>query len=380
MKKYIKEIICLFPFFIKKIISEVSTFLNKEKRNSILEINNKKSKSFPSLNTIEFKKNLVKCMNEFILNATETKEFIDYLYNEDLELIKEIKIDKDLPTIICVVKDEKEKLIKFFDHYEKLGKFNYIFVDNNSTDGTLELLLNKNANVYLCKEKFNTLRKVSWICRIHSMLPLNNWSVLLDADELLVYENCENMTFNEVIEIFEKNNIQLSGAVMLDMFSPKKCKKNNYFAQYRYFQNEFIEKKSYLFNSIYGGIRNREFNFNDERIFLIKKHPVMKKTNKSMIIHCHYIYPFYNNFKSSIFFGLLHYKLFDSEIDKYKKIAEEGSYGNGGGSVEYKKYLEKLVSNKYEDIFRLDSKSIKYESSKDLAHVNLIKKISNLNK
>ena len=57
------------------------------------------------------------------------------------------------------------------------------------------------------------------------------------------------------------------------------------------------------------------------------------------MISCHYIYPFEKNLKSFTYLALLHYKLFDNEIQKYKKIAEDGSYGKGGGSKEYKLYF-----------------------------------------
>lgn len=130
---------------------------------------------------------------------------------------------------------------------------------------------------------------------------------------------------------------------MIDMFSKEPVDRQEYINRYIFFENIFHEEKSFYFKSIYGGIREREFKFGDNRMFLIKKHPVVKKTSDSMLIHCHYIYPFKRNFESEVYFGLLHYKLFDSEIEKYRRIAKEQSYGNN--SVEYKRYLKFLLKN-----------------------------------
>ena len=73
----------------------------------------------------------------------------------------------------------------------------------------------------------------------------------------------------------------------------------------------------------------------------------------------------------------MHYKLFDSEIQKYKKIAEDGSYGKGGGSKEYKLYLNKFSQKKYEDIFKLDENTLEFKGTETLKKVSIIK--SNIN-
>lgn len=380
MKEKIKQLICSLPFSIKIVISYLTTFININKMLSIKKIDKMHSEDFNNLNTKLYKKNLKKCLKQFIVSSSETSKYIDYLYKDRIVLINDVEFDYCKPTIICVVKNEYDKLINFFNHYNKIGKFNYLFLDNNSSDDTLNLLKKHNAKVYICKEKFSTLRKISWINKIYSTIPNGCWTVLLDADELLVYDEYEKHTFNETLKTLDNTKIDTCGAIMLDLFPNKMVKKENYFKNYIYFQNKFNEKKSFLFNSIYGGIREREFRFGDERIYLIKKHPVVKKDNKSLLIHCHYIYPFNRNFSSDVYFALLHYKLFDSEIEKYKKIANDGSYGNGGGSTEYKMYIKKLNENNFDEIFKFDKDTIKYNGSKALKKVAILKSIYNIKK
>ena len=306
---------------------------------------------------------------------SDLKKFVTYLYGDKLELVNDIEFDYSNPTIICVVKNEDDKLINFFKHYNGIGKINYLFIDNNSSDDTIKILKDNNAKIYTVKENFLTVRKLAWINKVYSTIPNNSWTILLDADELLVYHDLEKISINDFIRKLECKSIDISGAVMLDMYSQTPCLQREYIKHYRFFQNKFFEKKSYWYTSIYGGIRDREFNFKNERIFLIKKHPLVKKYKENIIISCHYIYPFHKNLKSTTYLGLLHYKLFDKEIDKYKRIAEEGSYGKGGGSVEYKLYLKKFKEKKYEDIFKNDIDTLEYKDSNVLNDIKIIKKI-----
>ena len=366
----IREMLCALPLPIKIFLAKAKNFINKEKRKNIKMIMKMKDNDYKKLNEYTYKKNLQNFLMSSFYSAKETKEYIDHLYNDKVELIKLGNFKKELPTIICVVKNEADKLKTFFLHYNTIGNFNYIFIDNGSTDTTREIIINNKGTLYSCERKFSTNRKLAWINKVYSTIPNDCWTLLLDADELLVYNGYENISLNKVLQSFDKLKIKSAGAVMIDMFSEKKVSKKEYMEKYIYFENLFHEEKSYYFNSVYGGIREREFKCKKERIFLIKKHPIIKKESNTMLVHCHYNYPFIRNFESVIYFGLLHYKLFDNELTKYRKIAQEGSYGNE--SIEYKTYLSILNKKTYEEIFKLSSKSIQYDGTKSLKKITCL--------
>lgn len=373
----IKDLLCSLPLPVKVSISTLKTYLNNEKRDALKSIDQYVDDNYPKINTEEYKHNLKKFLAASLFNGKETKEYIKYLYMDKIEVFHDELIYENKPTIICVVKNEADKLGNFFEHYKKIGDFNYIFIDNGSTDDSINIIKKNNAKIYRCMEKFSTNRKVSWINKVYSTLPEGMWTVLLDADELLTYVGYENKSFNEVISNFERKNIITAGAVMIDMFSKEPVDRQEYINKYVYFENIFHEEKSFYFRSIYGGIREREFKFGDKRMFLIKKHPIVKKTSDSMLIHCHYIYPFKRNFESVTYFGLLHYKLFDSEIEKYRNIAKEQSYGNN--SIEYKRYLKIFTEKSYADIFKSDQNTIYYEGSKSLEKIRCLNKMEDFN-
>lgn len=366
----IKKVLCSMPLFLKCILGKVNTLKNKEKRTAISEIAHCQSQDFPSINTPGYKNNLRKYLYMCAFSAKETREYIRYLYTDEIKLICQGKYEQGLPTIICVVKNEADKLNTFFNHYNKIGKFNFIIIDNGSSDSSVQIAIDNCAVIYQCTEAFSTNRKLSWINKVYSKIPIETWTILLDADELLVFDGYERMTVNDVLKAFDKKGIGTSAAIMIDMFSTKQCPRDKYLENYIYFENRFHEEKSFFFNSVYGGIREREFKFGKERIFLIKKHPIVKKDTDTMLIHCHYIYPFEKNFNSTIYFGLLHYKLFDSEIEKYKKIAIDGSYGDG--SIEYKTYVKAFADKTYEQIFAISQDSVLYQGSESLKKIDCL--------
>lgn len=374
----IKKVLCSMPIFLKCLLGKANTLKNKEKRVAISQIAHYHSEDFPSINTPSYKKNLCECLYMCTFSAKETREYIHYLYTDEIRLINRGRYEQDLPTIICVVKNEADKLNAFFNHYNKIGKFNFILIDNGSTDSSIQIAVNNFAVVYQCMEAFSTNRKLSWINKIYSTIPVGAWTILLDADELLVFDGYEKTTLNDVLKAFEKKGITTSAAIMIDMFSTKPSPRDKYLENYVYFENRFHEEKSFFFNSVYGGIREREFKFGTERIFLIKKHPVVKKDTNTMLIHCHYIYPFVQNFKSTIYFGLLHYKLFDSEIEKYKKIASDGSYGDG--SIEYKTYLKAFADKTYEQMFAVDKDTVLFCGTPSLKQIDCLHDVEEIMK
>ena len=51
--------------------------------------------------------------------------------------------------LICVVKNELLLLEYFLTHYKTIGITHFIFIDNNSTDGSLEYIQNVTDNILL---------------------------------------------------------------------------------------------------------------------------------------------------------------------------------------------------------------------------------------
>ena len=69
------------------------------------------------------------------------------------QIIKKFKTTPPEKSIIliCVVKDEENTLPFFLSYYEGLGVTHFVFIENNSSDETLDILKNSNLNMMLLK-------------------------------------------------------------------------------------------------------------------------------------------------------------------------------------------------------------------------------------
>ncbi len=372
----LKDILCRLPLPVKLMLGRTKSALSGAKRAAVASVDGYSDPAFPAVNTPAYRKGLKGFLRACAFSAEECADYVRWLYTDKIEQIRSGSHLENAPTIICVAKNERDKLCNFFDHYRRLGRFNYIFIDNGSTDGSLELLEREGAAVYSVTEPFCTNRKLAWINKVYSTIPNGSWTVLLDADELLTFHGYEDTGFEKVLAAMDRQGITTAGAVMVDMFSAHPVGDGDYLESYVYFENRFHEESSFYFNSVYGGIREREFKFGEGRMFLIKKHPVVKKDERTMLIHCHYIYPYRRNFRSEIYFALLHYKLFDSEIEKYRRIAREGSYE--GGSAEYKNYIRTFTEKSYEEIFRKSEDTELYGGTPSLEKISCLRNVREL--
>lgn len=248
--------------------------------------------------------------------------FISGIYDSKLESFNLKIIDSSKPVLICVIKNEVTKLEKLLYHYKSLGITNFVFIDNDSKDGTFEKLLNEGCCVFEAKDSFNTARKVGWINQVMQRIGRNKWYLIIDSDEFLY-------TYNKVSidSLTSLKPFRSYGAVMVDMY------KANNSDEFISFDNFFRTNYHRDFKAIYGGMRERVFNCTP----LIKKHPLFLFSKNVVMINCHYLYPYSRNFRAPLQLVLLHYKDYNSDIEKIRKIVADGSYANN--SSEYKRYL-----------------------------------------
>src|SRR5262252_7808355 len=90
--------------------------------------------------------------------------------------------------VVCVVKNEALRLPYWLDYYRSMGFDRFVFVDNSSTDGTLELLLAQpDAYVFATTEPYAASKYgVTWTNAVLDAVCDGRWTLVADADELLV--------------------------------------------------------------------------------------------------------------------------------------------------------------------------------------------------
>lgn len=355
-----------FPF-----LSKLNGFKNLKK--TLLDIKKIKETLIYnniSLDTISISKDnfnvFKKSFLKFVWSQPEDSDLPLLFFDAKIRPISS-KIDFDSlsdfdPILICVVKNDIDRIKVLFNHYRKLGVKGFVFVDNISTDGTLEYLSEQdNVDLYVCDTPYTTKNREAWINRIIGHYGFNKWYLCVDSDELFVYENYEKNDISEFVKKLKKRRVL---SFLLDMYSKEylfaeDIKSNEIIKRYCYFDTDsYIHKTNYKMEIISGGPRQRVFLENSNNTFMLTKYPLFYFKKGDIQCCSHYHYPYKDNFGFECKTALLHYKFLRSDLDKYLERAKKGNYANG--SSEYKKYAEIVSEGKRITLY--NEKSAKFEN------------------
>jgi hypothetical protein len=118
------------------------------------------------------------------------------------------------------VRNEAARLPYFLRHYRSLGVGHFLFVDNDSTDGTRALLVGQpDVSVWGTQAGYKASRFgldwLTWLMRRHGS---GHWCLTLDADELLIYPHHETRPLSALTQRLEAEGRQSFGAMMLDLY------------------------------------------------------------------------------------------------------------------------------------------------------------------
>lgn len=283
------------------------------------------------------------------------------------------------PILICVVLNEIERIHLFLDHYRKIGIKKFAIVDNGSTDGTIDYLRKqKDVELFQTKDQFESKVKVGWINRIISYYGTAHWFLVVDADELLVWQGVEQRSIQDVIKYLEKKGITRARALMVDMY-PKKIRWNTnmsfeeIYPECEYFDyNTYYHQKTEELYLICGGPRKRKLGIEA----WLTKYPLFRLKKNEFLCNPHAVYP-YEKKKTPCYFGLLHYKfLTQNDRKKVRKYARLENYACN--SAEYKLYLRRQRENLDNFNFYYEQ-SVRYKSSQSLAEIKQIDEIPYIN-
>ena len=146
-------------------------------------------------------------------------------YNKDqLELLTDLdKFDKVLSApvhVVSVLRNELTILPHFLAHYRRLGVVSFIVVDNLSEDGSREYLLRQpDVIVFSTDTEYKVSHYgVDWQQAVMGNLCLGKWVLLADADEFLVYPDCESQAIDTFIAKVEAEGADCVRVDMVDMY------------------------------------------------------------------------------------------------------------------------------------------------------------------
>ena len=288
------------------------------------------------------------------------RELITEIVESDLSVLRRRTTEAGPydPVVICVIRDDLLRLKLFLEYHRAAGIRAFAFLDDHSSDGTREYLLEQpDVTVYTASRPYTSCRRRAWINLIAETEGTGRWYMVLDSDELFDYRDRENRPVPELTAWLARKKAKCVKAVMVDMFSPEKLYDDSIRTpddivrvQNRFdsrFRIETVEGVEYVMAA---GGRNRLFDAGGLDI-LLSKYPLVFWDRKLMMVTSHRFLPKGRNRPGRPDTVLRHYKFLPGDREKYALRVREGNFVHG--SREYRQYMDNEKSGEaYRDCIR----------------------------
>lgn len=129
-------------------------------------------------------------------------------------------LNREPLALVAAVRNEMFMLPHFLAHYRALGVKAFLVADNCSDDGTLEYLLEQpDVAVFSVDTAYGVSQYgVAWQMAVLANLRLGRWSLMADADELLVYPDWERKSLPKLLAEPGFSDVDAVRIHMLDMY------------------------------------------------------------------------------------------------------------------------------------------------------------------
>lgn len=251
--------------------------------------------------------------------------------------------------VACVVRNGEDYVRAFMEHYTHLGVKNFVFLDNGSTDATVELLCEyDNVTVLQTSADF---RRYESIMRRYLLQRFSRgrWCLLADIDELFDYPSSKIISLAAFLGYLWENGFNAVVTQMLDMISDAPLRKGRSVGElclkqeYKYYDISAVERSPYKgapntkIAMHFGGIRKTMFGANNG---LTKVSLVLMDGKIRPFVRWHHVR---NARIADVSCVLLHYPFVNNFYEKVQDAVETGRYGFLT-TDEYKLYWRRLQS------------------------------------
>lgn len=122
--------------------------------------------------------------------------------------------------VVACMRNEMFMLPHFLAHYRRLGVDSFLIADNGSDDGTLEYLAEQpDVALFAVDTDYNLSHYgVAWQQALMANLRPNRWSLVADADELLVWEKTPHTSLPELVAGPGFEGADAARVFMLDLY------------------------------------------------------------------------------------------------------------------------------------------------------------------
>lgn len=130
------------------------------------------------------------------------------------------RIAPDDILLFATIRNEIARLPEFLTHYRDLGVSHFLIVDNDSDDGSVAFLESQpDISLWCSKSPYREARfGMDWLGALLLRHGHGHWSVTVDADELLVYPECQTRDLRDLTDLMTRKRVRGMGALMLDLY------------------------------------------------------------------------------------------------------------------------------------------------------------------
>ena len=123
-------------------------------------------------------------------------------------------------SVVAVMRNEMFMIRHFLDHYRRLGVGAFLIADNLSDDGTREYLATQPdvALFSVDTDYDHSNYGVAWQQALMANFRFGRWSLVADADELLVWQHPQRQTLPELVARADFAYAEAARVFMLDMY------------------------------------------------------------------------------------------------------------------------------------------------------------------
>ncbi len=289
--------------------------------------------------------------------------------------------------LMSVVRNEKIRLPFFLDYYRTLGIDHFLFVDNDSGDGSFEFLqAQPDVSVWRTTTSYRrSTFGIDWSNYLLRKYAHGHWVLTVDPDEFFIYPFCDTRPIRALTDWLDGCAVRSFGTMLIDMYPQGPVDDQPYhegqdpFEIARWFDsgNYMITRNPDYGNLwIQGGPRARVF-FQEtpskapalNKIPLVKwdrRYVYVSSTHSLLPRGLNQVYDEWGGEKTSG--ALLHAKLIDTLGEKAREELQRGEHYRRSG--EYKAYAEQLESK---PVFWCD-RSEKYINWRQLEILGLMSK------
>lgn len=274
--------------------------------------------------------------------------------------------------LFMVVRNGALRLPYLLEYYRRRGVHRFFVIDNDSTDDTVAILRNvENTHVFETSDAYSkTECGVQWVEYLMDRHCRDQWSVIVDSDELLVYPGWENVSLNTLTAFLDTQSATALHSLLLDMYSDRPLNDTVYTPG-----QDFLELCPYFEvghrsmrddGNWEGGVRNRLFGARN----ILSKHNLVKHISGSRIGGgTHLIY----GAKFSDMTGVtLHFKYFHDFAESARVEIERGEHWNN--AWQYKRYFRK--TQEVPNLTLFCDESIRLKGSQQLIDLGLMTSMS----